>query len=1557
MIPYTICIVQEYPVTINGKVDWKKLEEIASAYYEYDLANPQNELEEELAEIWKIVLGVSKIGTNCNFFEWGGHSLKANSIVFEVEKRMGITCKSQNVFQNPTITEFAVFLTKQKKGLSQEKIEKNTENIVRVTEEQSRLYWATKMSDDKLLYNVVDCVRIQGEMDIEKIKYSFSKVVELHDSFRLSFYDEGGVVYSEIHDEVIPKINYLCIDEKVIDEEIQKVITPFEFEDPSLVRLHLLQAESKKLYLVIDAHHMVLDGISLSIIQKELSDIYNGTLVEKNELDYLDYVQWKINKPEDTDCMQYWTNRLSGVDTIAALPADQIKKVKTSFRGQSLYFPIEDSEYLLWEKATRSCGCTMFTYLSAVYAILLQKYCQEENIVLGTVTSNRDRSEFESMVGMFVNTLPLRIDLDGEASFINYVKKVQADFENDMRFQNVSLDSILDTFGEIGESKQLPFSNVIVLQNMDVNRYSFGSNSVKRKMINVGISKFDVSFIFNYLNGKIELEVEYSTDIYQKERIFNVVKNYFNLLHFISSNIEKKISELTLGEISEIKKDYQEINSTSCELIGTQPVHELIFEHSYADHYAIVQDDRRITYDELETMVHNLSACLFRNGVHSGDRVGVIMHGSIELVVSWMAILEVGAVLMPLSPEYPEERIGYILKDSGCKCLLGMEKNDTFSLEQILVDHHHLLDPQEQLLSKPPVSLNDIAYIIYTSGSTGTPKGVKISHKSLLNLCEWHIRYFEITSKDKSTKYAGEGFDASIWEVFPALLAGAELHIISQNIRLDLVRLNEYFNENQITVAFLPTQVCEEFTKLKNISLRCLLTGGDKLDSCMNNQYIVYNNYGPTENTVVSTCFPVVQTYENIPIGKPISNTHVYVCDTYGNILPKGIAGELIVSGLGISRGYVNDEEQTKSKFKALSYDQYDTAYFTGDIVKFDGENLIFLGRQDNQVKIRGYRIEVNEIQSVAQKYELIDDCIIACQDTFGKKQVNCYYLSQEEINVSDFKQYMRKYLPEYMIPKTFTQITQIPMNANGKIDYRKLVPNIEEYGYIDEQSLSAEEQALLAVWKNVLGLERIEANKNFFELGGDSIKAMKMMSELMSLGSTFSMKEFFENPTFHSNSNNIMQVKSYDSTILKEDIQLLPIQKWFLNKKYTDNTYFCMTEVLEFENVIDQERLLQAFEQVMECHEILKAVIYKENNKWNQKINSKSGVSVKYVKENRRVTGEAELLTFAMLVQEELRDNMNSNVSIGLCQMDHVNYCIVSINHLFIDAYSFRIIIDDFIKCYEVNESVHLVRTASVNEWAKVYEQYYHQNSLTEDITYWQSYYQVEKSSLSKAYVLEKSVFADSDKACAVVDEDVVSKMIKNGDQAYGIDILMLTALSAAVQKTFGNQKVEINLENFGRNCIYPDIEISRTIGWLTNKYPILLEVKSSEKWINRIIETKKAIESVPNRGFFHDYIVNELSLCGDNMKDPQISFNYLGQYNESYHDSKIKYSNFQLENGVDSKIQKFFDLDINARVSENGKMYIDLDYNRYEFKKSTITALMAEFSQNIRMIVDEVF
>ncbi|MCY9513729.1 non-ribosomal peptide synthetase [Paenibacillus apiarius] len=788
---------------------------------------------------------------------------------------------------------------------------------------------------------------------------------------------------------------------------------------------------------------------------------------------------------------EYWMAALSGEYDKSGFPCDYGRGTGMTAEEVSFCLPQELTARLL--QVCAGSDSKLHVVLSAALFALLAKMTNRSDIAVGTpIYKQREEAEFINAV------LPLRANVDVSLSFRQCLLQMQDTIVAAVEHQSYPMELVAEQLALPADDPIAHplFETALLLSNIHDERY----------FRNV---KWTTLFSFRRTEDGIDGVVKYNAQLFRSETIASLVSRYTLLLREVLANPDQPLQsihvllpgekERLLGPLAGCSSDYPQEQSV-----------QRLFEEQAArtpDAAAVVSRDGQLTYGELNEKANQLARTLRGAGIEAGDIVGVLLAPSADMMIGMIATLKAGGAFLPIDPDYPDERIAFMLKDSRARVVLTQRPfaERTAGREALCLDDAGLFAGGTENVARDNRP-DDLAYVIYTSGSTGQPKGVMIEHRALVNLAFWHNRAFGVAASDRSIKYAGFGFDASVWEVFPYLLAGAAIHIVPSDIRLDAHKLDDFFAEHGITIAFLPTMMCEQFMDLpdrKQTPLRILLTGGDRLNRYAHGSYRLFNNYGPTENTVVTTFAEIKTEAGGIPIGRPIDNTKVYVLDRHLQLLPPGVPGEICVAGAGLARGYLGRPELTAEKFVPHPFVPGERLYRTGDLGRWlpDG-TLEYWGRQDDQVKVRGYRIEPGEIEMLLRRHEEVREAVIQVrEDENGQNMLCAYYTGPAGLSAAELRDHLAVRLPAYMIPAYFVRLEQLPVTANGKLD-TKALPNPKERVHTGKQYVAPRgviENTLVRIWADVLAIseDKVGVLDTFFDLGGNSFQIVQVVNKL----------------------------------------------------------------------------------------------------------------------------------------------------------------------------------------------------------------------------------------------------------------------------------------------------------------------------------------------------------------------------------------------------------------------------------------------------------------------------
>lgn len=1130
---------------------------------------PETEIEERLVRVWEDALGVKGVGAADNFFAIGGHSLKMVSLQYKIEKEFAVRVSIKKLFDSASVRAMAGLITEaaaasEPAGVREEKRAASSASaaearaktagaggriVYPVSSVQKRLFIVESMEGPSTSYNVPFVLKITGRLDMQKFSDAIEKMVARHEALRTSFETVDGEPVQVVHPTVRLKKFFQDASAGVLEDYLSEFVRPFDLSEPPLFRVKLLKVGECEHWLMLDVHHIIFDGMSLEIFTRELFEIYSGRALAELTAQYKDFCLWQekfLASPALAEQEKVWFEMLSGELPTLNMPTDFARPPKPDIAGDHYGFTADPEISARLRSLALTTGNTLYTVVLAAFNVLLSRYSQQEDIIVGTPLVGRPSIEAQKMVGMFINTMPARNYPKGGKKFSEFLGEVRSNFLNIIDNQDYQLDMLIDRLNLKRASGHNPlFDAVFVYQtSRGLRDETFGDVTVRPQGLETGTAKFDVTLQAFESEDAIRFDLEYRKCLFRDETIRRMSSQLINILDEVSRTPDILIEDIELVASEERKTLLYDFNATALEYDKNITIFEY-FEKTaaeYAANTAVVFGSKRLTYGQLNEYANKLARVLIEKGVKKSDFVAQLADKSAEMIVGLLAIMKAGACYVPIDPAYPADRVDFMLSDTKAAAIIGQQKNISaveYNGPKVPIDDYSIYDAPgggENLCRT--AGPRDLAYAIYTSGSTGKPKGVMIEHRSLINLAACLIKEFNLTAADKVTQYMSICFDPSIGsEIFPTLFTGAELHVIEPALRLLPVELNTYMESAGITFSIYPTQFYEQFAELTdNRSARFICCGGDKLKNFRAKNYTLVNAYGPTEYTVITTMFRVEREYDNIPIGKGVANTRMYVLGKKNKLLPIGVPGELCIAGDGIARGYLNRPELNAEKFPADPFYPDERMYRTGDLVRWlpDG-NIEFLGRIDFQVKIRGFRIELGEIDAQLQKHEEIETAVVLAKDDEQKNKYLCaFYTAKREIPAKELKEFLSQTLANYMIPAYFIRLESMPLNPSGKVD-RKAVGAIEIKTAAAERILPSNEreEKIAKAWREVLGAKEVGVNENFFEIGGHSLKAVTLTAKLQQ-DYEVNINDIFKYQTIGALAKNIVEKKGTLETKLE---------------------------------------------------------------------------------------------------------------------------------------------------------------------------------------------------------------------------------------------------------------------------------------------------------------------------------------------------------------------------------------------------------------------------------------
>ncbi|WBW95743.1 non-ribosomal peptide synthetase [Oceanirhabdus sp. W0125-5] len=1570
MIPSYYVLLEKIPLTSNGKLNSKALPEPNYDVSLNEYEAPRNKIEEKIGEIWSEVLGINKIGINDNFFDLGGHSLKATVVIGKIHKELDAELPLKELFKSPTIKEIGEYIANGRKNFYSTIEKAEGKEYYEVSSVQKRLYTLQQLEKESTAYNMPVVYELEGKIDKEKIENTFKKLIERHEALRTCFETIDGEIVQKINSEC--EFNLLIRKEDEIEDAIANFRKIFNLEDAPLFRAEIIESKGKN-YLLIDMHHIISDGISRSILIKEFVSLYNGSDLKPLRIQYKDFAEWQnkfLKSQEIKKQEEYWTKRFNDEIPVLDMPYDYERPLIQNFEGDNISFLVDEEITRGLRKIAKESGSTMHMVLMSAFTILLSKYSRQEDIIVGTPVGGRPHADIQNIMGMFVNTLALRNYPSGEKTYSEFLKEVKENSLNAYENQSYQFEELIEKVNVRRNLSRNPLFDVMFnMTNIDYGKdLELDGLVLKQFITGQNISKVDLTLKAMEDYDTVRLDFEYCTKLFKEDTIRRMGKHYIKILKSICKNCDIKLSEVEIITEKEKNQILYDFNNTKIDYPRDKKIQELFEEQveKTPENIAVIFKDTKFTYRELNEKANQLARVIGKNGVQAENIIGIMVERSIEMIVSILGVLKSGGAYLPIDPASPIERIEYMLKDSDCKLLLTKKQfSKSIDFEG---DVLHVSDNEIYKGDTSNLTINNncknLAYIIYTSGTTGNPKGVLIEHKNIRNTLLWRKEYYKFDSNDAILQIPSFSFDSSVEDIMTPLISGSKLVLVNEEKRLDIEYLKRTIIRNNvsnflITPAFYSTLLEECLNEVT--SLRKITVAGESIHEDVVSKHFktlsntkLYNEYGPTENSVCSTIHEFNECSNKVLIGKPISNTKVLILDSKNKIVPIGIPGELCVSGEGVARGYLNRPELTNKKFIENPFEQGERMYKTGDLARWlpDG-NIEFIGRVDNQVKIRGYRIELGEIENRLLSHKNINQAVVLARGTDNNEKYLCAYVNcKEEIDNSLLRDYLKESLPEYMVPSYFIQIDELPLTVNGKINTKALPkPDINERMITKYIAPTNEiEEKLVELWCQILGVDKIGINDNFFDLGGHSLKAIVLINKIhKELNVQIPLKELFKNSTIKEISEYIENssenlYKTIEKAVEKEYYETSSAQKrlYTLQQFEKDSTAYNMPVMFELEGKIDKERIDNAFKKLVARHEALRTYFHSSEGEIIQKIDAEYEFKLK----NRSVDiKEPENIIKSFLKAFELEKAPLFRAEIVESLGKH--YLLIDMHHIISDGMSMSLLIKEFVSLYNgINLKPLRIQYKDFSEWQN---KFLKSDEMKKQEEYWINRFKDEVPVLNMPYDYERPIMKsfEGDSIRFQIDEETTKGLKKIAKESGStMHMVLLSTMYVLFSKYSSQEDIVIGTPIGGRT----HADLQNIIGMFVNTLALRNKPSRKKTYINFLKEVKEnSLKAYENQSYQFEQLIDKLQVRRDTSRNPlfDVMFNMT---NISY-GKKLDLDGLLLKpQNVKSKISKF-DITINAVVEEKTVRFT-FEYCTKLFKEESIRRMSKHFIEILKSI-----
>ncbi|EKM7587919.1 pyoverdine non-ribosomal peptide synthetase PvdD, partial [Pseudomonas aeruginosa] len=1145
MVPAHLMLLERMPLTVNGKLDRQALPQPDASLSQQAYRAPGSELEQRIAAIWAEILGVERVGLDDNFFELGGHSLLATRVISRVRQEQQLDASLKALFERPVLEAFAQGLERTTDAVSTIPLADRQQPLA-LSFAQERQWFLWQLEPESAAYHIPSALRLRGRLDVDALQRSFDSLVARHETLRTRFRLEGGRSYQQVQPAVSVSIEREQFGEEGLIERIQAIVVqPFDLERGPLLRVNLLQLAEDDHVLVLVQHHIVSDGWSMQVMVEELVQLYAAysqgldVVLPALPIQYADYALWQrswMEAGEKERQLAYWTGLLGGEQPVLELPFDRPRPARQSHRGAQLGFELPRELVEAVRALAQREGASSFMLLLASFQALLYRYSGQADIRVGVPIANRNRVETERLIGFFVNTQVLKADLDGRMGFDELLAQARQRALEAQAHQDLPFEQLVEALQPERNASHNPLFQVLFNHQSEIRSVTPEVQLEDLRLEGLAwdgqTAQFDLTLDIQEDENGIWASFDYAADLFDASTVERLAGHWRNLLRGIVANPRQRLGELPLLDAPERRQTLSEWNPAQREY-AVQGTLQQRFEEQARQRpqaVALILDEQRLSYGELNARANRLAHCLIARGVGADVPVGLALERSLDMLVGLLAILKAGGAYLPLDPAAPEERLAHILDDSGVRLLLTqghlLERLPRQAGVEVLAIDGLVLDGYAESDPLPTLSADNLAYVIYTSGSTGKPKGTLLTHRNALRLFSATEAWFGFDERDVWTLFHSYAFDFSVWEIFGALLYGGRLVIVPQWVSRspeDFYRLlcrEGVTVLNQTPSAFkqLMAVACSADMATQQPALRYVIFGGEALDLQSlrpwfqrfgDRQPQLVNMYGITETTVHVTYRPVSEADLEgglvSPIGGTIPDLSWYILDRDLNPVPRGAVGELYIGRAGLARGYLRRPGLSATRFVPNPFPggAGERLYRTGDLARFQADgNIEYIGRIDHQVKVRGFRIELGEIEAALAGLAGVRDAVVLAHDGVGGTQLVGYVVADSAEDAERLRESLReslkRHLPDYMVPAHLMLLERMPLTVNGKLD-RQALPQPD--ASLSQQAYRAPgselEQRIAAIWAEILGVERVGLDDNFFELGGHSLLLLMLKERI----------------------------------------------------------------------------------------------------------------------------------------------------------------------------------------------------------------------------------------------------------------------------------------------------------------------------------------------------------------------------------------------------------------------------------------------------------------------------
>jgi amino acid adenylation domain-containing protein/non-ribosomal peptide synthase protein (TIGR01720 family) len=1605
LLPGALVLLPALPRTPNGKPDRAALPVPDWLAAPVVPAAPRTPHEEVLAGIWSVLLGRGQVGAHDSFFALGGHSLQAVRLISRVRDVFAVELPLRSIFESPTLAGLAARIAAPTgvAGVAGG-VGAPTPPLtpaaaggeLPLSSGQERLWFLDQLQPGSSHYNVPFAARIEGRLDTALLARCLGEVTRRHQVLRASFpVGDGGEARQVIAPASpaggfpLPAVELSQLPAAAARSETRRLARqearrPFHLGRGPLLRAVLLGIGSEARVLLLTVHHIVADGWSIALLVEEVTRLYSSLATGAPDaglaelpIQYADFASWQrrvLSGPRLEALLAWWRERLAGVPAVLELPSDRPRPRVQSFRGAIAALALPPRLAADLSGLARRQALTPFMVLAAAFQALLHHYTCRTRLLVGTPVAGRNRSEIESLIGLFVNTLVLPADLAGNPAFGELMGRTRQATLGAYEHQELPFERLVEALAPARDLGRMPLVQVVlVLQNAPRAAIELPGLTLQPLPDQGGTTKFDLTLTLAEDGSTLAGGIEYSTDLFDAATVGRWARHFVTLLGAAVADPELRLAELPLLGEAERHQLLREWNGPRAEPTAESCLHDLFAAQAGCRPHAVaaVCGDQSLSYGGLQARADLLARRLLRLGVGAETLVGILLERSLEMVVAILAVHTAGGAYLPLDPAHPPERLAWMLGDAGATVLLagpGLLESRGLVPELArlaappavvrLDDAGPAIAAEETPAPRTFVSPANLAYVIYTSGSTGRPKGVQVTHGQVARLLAATRGRFGFGEQDTWTLFHSYAFDFSVWELWGALALGGRLVVVPYWVSRSPERFHDLLCREQVTVlnqtpgAFLALQqAVEERAGAGELALRWVIFGGDALEPRSLAPWFsrrgerrprLVNMYGITETTVhvtwrqLSARDALGEQAVGSRVGAPIPDWQVYLLDGSGLPVPLGVPGEIHVGGAGVARGYLGRPALTAERFVPDPFSRRAGArlYRSGDLARYrPAADLEYLGRTDQQVKVRGFRIEPGEIEAVLATHPRVREAVVLARRDEGsgpaepgERRLAAYLTIREApheapheappLDLSELRAYARERLPDHMVPAVFVPLPALPLTANGKVDRAALAARgwePPEPGARAAMPRRPAEEVLAAIWMEVLRLERVSVDDNFFDLGGDSILSIQIVARARRRGLVIEPRHLFEHQTIAELAAAAATAAAggevrAEQGLVTGPLPLSPIQHWFLAAERADPHHFNQSVLLASRQPLrraDLARLARVAARLLEHHDALRLRLARGGSGWEQRLAGLEGPLPCHAVDLGALPAAAraaavEGCAAAAQASLDLAAGPLARFAIFLLGEGQPGRLLVAVHHWAIDGVSWRILLEDLASAWEQagrGEAITLPpKTSSYRDWTRRLVERAGEGALEQELACWRELAPAGAATRlppagpgEAAHPAGAGAIGAPRTVPMALTAAETGALLREVPEVYHtrIDEVLLAALARAFAARTGERGLLVDLEGHGREDVGGALDLSRTVGWFTAIYPLWLALGDPADPVACLRAVKDRLGQVPNRGVGYGLLrylragaaAAELAA----LPRPEIAFNYLGQLDQA--------------------------------------------------------------------------